>query len=80
MTNNEAIKTLHELWRTTNDTWYEKVYEMAINALTAQPETHDKRAETHACDLIERQAAIDEITEYGDHAIVYISVGEIKRR
>ena len=38
MTNNEAIKTLHELWRTTNDTWYEKVYEMAINALTAQPD------------------------------------------
>lgn len=31
-------------------------------------------------DLIERQAAIDEITEYGDSAIVYISVGEIKRR
>ena len=25
------------------------------------PETHDKRTETHACDLIERQAAIDAI-------------------
>ena len=25
----------------------------------AQPETHDKRAEMHACDLISRQAAID---------------------
>ena len=25
----------------------------------AQPETHDKRTETHACDLISRQAAID---------------------
>ena len=27
----------------------------------AQPETHDKRTETHACDLISRQAAIDAI-------------------
>lgn len=25
----------------------------------AQPETHDKRTETHACDCVERQAAID---------------------
>lgn len=31
-------------------------------------------------DMISRQEAIDEITEYGDSAIVYISVGEIKRR
>ena len=29
-------------------------------APSAQPETHDKRTETHACDLISRQAAIDE--------------------
>ena len=28
---------------------------------SAQPETHDKRTETHACDLISRQAAIDAI-------------------
>lgn len=26
---------------------------------SAQPETHEKRTETHACDCIERQAAID---------------------
>ena len=26
---------------------------------SAQPETHDKRTETHACDLISRQAALD---------------------
>ena len=26
---------------------------------SAQPETHDKRTETHACDLIDRQMAID---------------------
>lgn len=129
MTNKEAIKTLHELWRTTNDPWYEKVYEMAIHALKAQEqlaknspkvdkgngdlisraaalsaitkrmeevknpftgngsifwegmyiarsivgdlpsaETHgkrmEKRTETHACDLISRQAAIDAHYEY----------------
>lgn len=33
MTREEAIKTLHELWRETNDTWYEEVYNMAIEAL-----------------------------------------------
>jgi len=32
--------------------------DMAIKALE-QPETHEKRTETHACDLISRQAAID---------------------
>ena len=29
---------------------------------SAQPETHDKRTETHACDLIDRQVAIDALT------------------
>lgn len=33
MTNEEAIKTLHELWRETNDPWYEEVYNIAIEAL-----------------------------------------------
>ena len=28
---------------------------------SAQPETHEKRTETHACDLISRQAAIDAV-------------------
>ncbi|MBR3231395.1 MAG: hypothetical protein IKF75_01825 [Lachnospiraceae bacterium] len=32
----EAIKTLHELWRETNDPWYEEVYNMAIEALSAE--------------------------------------------
>ena len=26
---------------------------------SAQPETHEERTDTHACDLISRQAAID---------------------
>ena len=30
-----AIKTLRELWRETNDSWYEEVYKMAIEALSA---------------------------------------------
>lgn len=38
MTNEEAIKTLRELWRETNDTWYEEVYNMAIEALKAKTE------------------------------------------
>lgn len=29
-----------------------------------QPETHEKRTETHACDCIERQAAIDALKEH----------------
>lgn len=35
----EAIKTLRELWRETNDIWYEEVYNMAIEALQAEPKT-----------------------------------------
>ena len=33
MKREDAIKTLKELWRETNDPWYEEVYNMAINAL-----------------------------------------------
>ena len=33
MTREEAIKTLRELWRETNDSWYQEVYDMAIEAL-----------------------------------------------
>ena len=40
---------------------YDEIEE--IKALpSAQPETHDKRTETHACDLISRQAAVDALT------------------
>ena len=31
---------------------------------SAQPETHEKRTETHACDLISREVAIDAVNEY----------------
>ena len=35
MTRKDAIKTLRELWRETNNPWYEEVYNMAIEALQA---------------------------------------------
>ena len=34
VTRKEAIKTLRELRRETNDSWYEEVFNMAINALS----------------------------------------------
>lgn len=37
MTKAEAIKTLRELWRETNDSWYEEAYNMAIEALKERP-------------------------------------------
>lgn len=46
---------LNDLDRTTYD-----ACKGAIEALKAQ-ETHDKRTETHACDCVSRQAAIDAI-------------------
>jgi hypothetical protein len=76
MTNNEAAKWIQlyiDLAKLDQFT-YEAAYlnddnkktieamEMAINVLTAQPEeTHDKRTETHACDCVSRQAAIEVI-------------------
>lgn len=33
MTREEAVKTLQELLRETNDSWYEETYKMAIEAL-----------------------------------------------
>lgn len=38
VTREEAIKTLKELWRETNDSWYEETYKMAIEALQAEQE------------------------------------------
>lgn len=67
MTKEEAIKTLRELWRETNDSWYEEVYNMAIEALQRTPNafpTHECVEPTNECvDLISRQAAIDVIIE-----------------
>jgi hypothetical protein len=79
MTNNEAAKwiqlyiDLAKIDPTTGEAAYLnydaiktiEAMEMAINALTAQPEeTHDKRTETHACDLIDRQALMKEFSDF----------------
>ena len=42
--------------------WRDAVIDTIDAVPSAQPETHDKRTETHACDLISRQAAIDAMT------------------
>lgn len=39
MTKEEAIKTLQELWRETNDSWYEEAFDMAIKELEDRPKT-----------------------------------------
>lgn len=57
----DEIKALYE--------WHDTVTEdRTIDHLKrlppAQPETHDKRTETHACDLISRQEAIEAHYEY----------------
>ena len=38
---------------------YQRIIDRFMAFASAQPETHDKRTETHACDLINRQQAID---------------------
>lgn len=38
---------------------YQRIIDRFMAFASAQPETHDKRTETHACDLISRQVAID---------------------
>lgn len=47
MTRKDAIKTLRELWRETNNPWYEEVYNMAIEALQAKP-THGRLIDADA--------------------------------
>ena len=50
MTREDAIKTLKELWRETNDPWYEEVYSMAIDALEADRKTEPSDLKNlHSC-------------------------------
>ena len=67
MTNKEVINFLNQVRKILLDdkSWLEstiqpinEAFDMAINALTAQP----KRTETHACDCVSRKAAIDAMT------------------
>ena len=59
----EAIKTLQELWRETNDSWYEEVYNMAIESLSAEAS-----AETHGVcsDIISREEVLRVIITAGE--------------
>ena len=43
---------------------FEGYMEIVKKLPSAQPETHDKRTETHECDLISRQAAIDAVAKW----------------
>ena len=77
----DAIKTLKELWRETNDPWYEEVYNMAINALEADRKTEPQTDELGEAkvllkasrDLLNKQNEtiyvlnlLDETVEYHD--------------
>jgi len=46
-----------------------RMVDKELFGISEQLETHDKRTETHACDLISRQAAIDALAEWHDVAI-----------
>lgn len=65
MTNKEAAEIMKAIiFILKNDDYSDEVEEaihMAINALTAQPETHEERTETHGVclDTIDRKAALD---------------------
>lgn len=60
MTNEQAIKELKLMLTDNSNTGaMYNALKLAIKAL----ETHDKRTETHACDLISRQAAIDALNK-----------------
>ena len=65
MTNKQAQITINAIKFMLDHAQYsddvEEALNMAINALTTQQETHDKRIETHACDCVSRQAAIEVI-------------------
>lgn len=51
-----------------------------VNVLDALPSAHPDIPDTNVGDIISRQEAIDELTEYGSGNSIYMSVGELKRR
>ena len=65
MDTKEALKELEDLTVDYGDRNEEQIarldeaIDMAMDALEAQAERTKERTETHACDCIERQAAID---------------------
>ena len=62
MTSAAAIDLLDNLIGMVDDNQgndYDSALHMAIDALKTQAERTEERTETHACDLISRQAAIE---------------------
>ena len=60
----DALRTCYDTEAITYTNGNEYIsYDQALDLIdeipSAQPETHEKRTETHACDCISRQAAID---------------------
>ena len=60
----DALRTCYDTEAITYTNGNEYIsYDQALDLIdeipSAQPETHEKRTETHACDYISRQAAID---------------------
>ena len=51
-----AIDAADAVWSVTGDKNVAKVWDQIKDLPSAQPEMHDKRTESHACDLISRQA------------------------
>ena len=90
MTREEAIKTIRELKRETNDSWYEEVYDMAIEALKAQPKftritiDTDERWLNRKFDVFKDRLYLNEKTmiiyvPFVSFALVSKSGGTIKR-
>lgn len=88
MTNEEAIKAIEVVrnyilkdpsWLKSFTDKVNEAVDMAINALTAQPETHEERTETHGVclDTISRQAAISVIAKW---MLEYGGEGEERER
>ena len=70
MTSAAAIDLLDNLIGMVDDNQgsdYDSALHMAIDALKTQAERTEERTETHACDLISRQAAIDAFKPYADY-------------
>lgn len=56
-----AIEVADAIWSVTGDKNVAKVWDQIKDLPSAQPETHGKHTETHACDSISRQKAINTV-------------------
>lgn len=80
MTREEAIKEIEERVQITEYVGSSYVDCVDIEALRIAIFALKQMEKAQLSDCISRQAAIDEITEYGSGDIIYMSVAELKRR